>query len=304
MLVCTFLGILFMSIPKNVPTCYSILTNGERFKYVYFIKNQLLQQGVSESDIYIMHDQSSKHNLYVPPEFVLEHNYKSVMSHDGLTDLYKKFFEWIFVDNKCKYSVILEDDIFLGEDAINYFNWGRYLMEMDEDVLSVSGSHDNAADDLKLNPQVFVKAEQLLGLGWLTSSKFYEDYFSKLNVHSKTPWDKQLNDLMNKNHLVSVFPHLPRTLHVPWVSGRNGDLLKLQLSTSSRYSYYYVPLDVFMDYDRYIEWLKTHFKVKEKHGRANNVKYPYSFLAKRPFGQYKGVSIFPTDTGEIHLFRQ
>jgi hypothetical protein len=175
-------------------------------------------------------------------------------------------------------------------------------MEDDHSILSVSGSHDNADKTMVLNPQVFVKAEQFLGLGWMTSKRFYEHVFSNLNEVSKIPWDKQLNDMMNSMSYVSVFPHLPRTLHIPWTEGRNSELLNLQLSTNPNYRKKYVPVHIFNDYGgSYLDWLVVNFPVDKKEIRSLTqvkkdikVKWPFSFLANRPFGYYGGVAIYPT----------
>ena len=238
-----------------------------------------------------------------------DYNYHPLSKAGSLTDVYKRAFEEIF--KHCTYSVILEDDIFPGADAVSYFEWGRRVMEDDESILSVSGSHDNAEGKLSLNPQVFVKAEQLMGLGWLTSKRFYDKVFSRINTRLKTPWDKQINDMMNSMSYVSVFPHLPRTLHVPWSDGRNGHLLNLQLSTNPKYREKYVPVHIFNDYGgAYMEWLSQHFPVNHKKVRSfsqlksqmrGKVAWPFSFLANRPFGYHNGIAIYPSDkeNGEI-----
>jgi hypothetical protein len=295
----------YKRIPQSVkrlrlddPTCYSIITDGTRVKYVFLITELLKAQGVNENDIYIIHDGGTNKHVFMD-----NFNYHTFPKMGSLTDVYKRAFGEIF--KHCTYSVILEDDIFPGADAVSYFEWGRRVMENDESVLSVSGSHDNAVGKMALNPQVFVKAEQLLGLGWLTSNNFYDKVFSRIDTGIKTPWDKQVNDMMNSMSYISVFPHLPRTLHVPWSDGRNGHLLNLQLSINPTYRQNYVPVDIFRDYTgAYIEWLVQNFQVERKRVRnyahikgymRGKVEWPFSFLANRPFGYHNGVTIYPSD---------
>ena len=279
-------------------TCYSIITDGTRAKFVFLTTSLLKAQGVLDKDIHVIHDGgNNKHS------FMENFNYHQIPKASSLTHVYKAAFEEIF--NHCTYSVILEDDIFPGADAVSYFEWGRRVMESDERVLSVSGSHDNAEGKMALNPQVFVKAEQLLGLGWLTSKRFYDKVFSRIRTDMKAPWDKQVNDMMNSMSFISVFPHLPRTLHIPWSDGRNSHLLNLQLSTNEKYRQNYVPVEIFNDYTGdYVDWLTQNFPVEHKTVRSlshvktqmrGKVAWPFSFLANRPFGYHDGIVIYPTD---------
>lgn len=294
---CTTIAVWIKTLPKN---CFAILTDGERFKYVYFQTEWLKSHGVSPHQIYILHD-NTKYRKKVP-DFLNQYHYETSFEHTSLAGLYERLFKMVFVDHKCTTSVILEDDIFLGEDALDYFEWGRQLMELNDNILSISGSHDNADEHFTLNPNVFVKAEQLLGLGWMTHAKFYDKYLSELS----DPWDKNLNDLMNRNKLVSVFPHLPRSVHVPWKEGRNGDLVSLQLSTENYKSTWPAP-HVFLEYSySYVDWLKSNVKVKERVNVKNvktdiKVKWPYSYLAKRPFGQSDGLVIYPSADGYVDI---
>lgn len=290
---------------KPQETCYAIITGGERFKYVYFISELLRAQGVKNNRILIFHDTGKG---FAIPDFIKDHPYKLAVAN-SLTALYKQFFHWVFVEYNCEYAVVLEDDIFPGADAVEYFEWGRQLMQIDKTVLSVSGSHDNAEARHVLHPGVFVKAEQFMGLGWLTSRRFYSDFFSQIDDKtSLVPWDKQLNTMMDNAGVVSVFPHLPRTVHMPWGT-RHGELVTLQLSFLKHYSY--VPIEIFNDYHgAYVNWLKEHVEVNESHHSSlgeiktqmqGTVKYPFSFLANRPFGFFDNLSIFPTSRGPIHL---
>lgn len=311
LVVVATVAVLFILISKTPPNdvrrhCYAILTNGERFKYVYMITNQLLAQGVDAGDILIYHDIKGVGDETFPPsEFIFKKGfvYDMVSSHSNLSGLYKLFFEWIFVTNYCDTAVLLEDDIFIGEDAVEYFKWGREVMALDKTVLSVSGSHDNAERHLKLNPNVFVKAEQLLGLGWLTDRRFYKRYFARIASDKKTPWDKQLNDMMNADGLISVFPHLPRTVHVPWAEGRNGELVKLQLSMINDGRYGWPTPTVFVNGDM-VKWIGDNIRgrVVEQHGfdkKKIKVKWPYSYLANRPFGKSGHTAFYPMETGDV-----
>jgi hypothetical protein len=225
--------------------------------------------------------------------------------------LYRNFFSWIFVYNECGYAVILEDDIFPGADAVAYFRWGRHVMGADSAVLSVSGSNDNADERLTLHPSVVVRAEQLLGLGWLTSARFNTPFFQRIDTASSIPWDKQLNDMMNAAGVTSVFPHLPRTVHMPWSDGRNGELVRLCLSTMPNVDY--VPVHIFMDYTgRYLDWVKSMAGTEERTYKSTTefrmapvtaIKYPFSHLAGRPFGYYAGVALFPSVDGKVVVAR-
>lgn len=281
-------------------TCYSIITDGKRAKYVYFITTLLQEQGVDKNDIYILHDRGLNKQ-----EFMNNFNHRVLKNtKNSLTTVYKTAFETLFEKENCEYAVMLEDDIFPGADAVAYFEWGRRVMDNDPLVLSVSGSHDNAGSTLSLNPQVFVKTEQLVDLGWLTSKRFHDKVFKNLDTTSKIPWNKQVNDMMNVFSFVSVFPHLPRTFHLSHTS-------ELQVSTNSEYRGEYVPVNIFNDYgDGYVKWLNGHFPTEKRVVRSfrqlerdmrGKVAWPISNLSNKPFGYYNGMVIYPTNdpTGKL-----
>ena len=285
-------------------TCYAIITNGERAKYVHFITKLLQDQWVMANDIHIIHDGGNNKQ-----DFMDKYHYHVISNpNKKMNTVYKKTFQTLFEKTPCEYVAIFEDDIFPGADTVSYFRWGRSVMEDDYNVLSVSGSHDNAEAKMVLNPQVFVKAEQLLGLGWLTSKRFHDKVFSRIDEGSKIPWDKQVNDMMNGMSFVSVFPHLPRTVHVPWTEGRNGHLVGLQLATNEKYRKEYVPVQIFNDYGgAYLDWLTVNFPTEKKEIRRLeqvnsktivDVAWPFSYLANRPFGYYAGIAIYPTTSSD------
>lgn len=205
--------------------CYVIKTTGENFKYVYMITDQLSSMGISK--ILIFHEQN--HGFVAPPILVSKYTY---LSSNG--DL----LSWVFDDtNNCDYAVILDDDILLGADVTEYFNWGKRLMDVDDTVHVIGAYYKNSERHMSLNPQVFIKSEQDVDVGWMTSKKIYRKYgiIKSTNV---------------------VVPHLPR-------------IIKLidkthQLSMNNEYGKHYVPIEIFSEYDTaYVGWLKDNFYVVE-----------------------------------------
>ena len=74
------------------------------------------------------------------------------------------------------YCVILEDDLLLSSDALNYLRAGRTLMASDKTVFTVSLYNDNAYPWCASDKSFFRRVNQFSGLGFLMSGALYRSH--------------------------------------------------------------------------------------------------------------------------------
>jgi len=220
----------------------AILTTGWKSKYVFVIESLLIEQGFPAENIEIF---CAGKELGVCAEHNLRGHVREIASdkrprapHAGLTWNYIFLFETM-VGLGYKVFGVFEDDIFPSGDFVQYLEWGRQLLESDPTIMSVSGSHDNAAPGLRIDAGVFSRADQFLGLGWITSAAASNDFLlPELKIcPGTTPWDVCAQRALGKNNLTTVFPQVPRTVHVPYKDGKYLYLVEypLMLSRSSEF---------------------------------------------------------------------
>ena len=75
-----------------------------------------------------------------------------------------------------EYCAILEDDLVLSPDALNYLRAGRTLMASDETVFTVSLYNDNAYPWCASDRSFFRRVDHFSGLGFLMSAAIYRSF--------------------------------------------------------------------------------------------------------------------------------
>lgn len=283
---------------------YVMLTTGEKYKYVSMIKSLLNNQGVKDDDIHVFIDGTE----YLHINDVHQYNIPKagIGKNEKLTHNYKYMFDTIFF--KYKHAVFLEDDIFPSVDAVPYFEWGRRVMKSDHTVFAISGSNDNSIDRLhgKKN-NIFTRAEQFLGLGWMTSDVIYKTHLSS-HIESCQPhlaWDQCTSKALSDSDTVTIFPMVQRTLHVPYTKGTHSELAGLSFNTDMNVVY---PKHYLLTNDYYIEYITKYVlpvsnvvqmetrydrRWKQKLKIESDVPWSISHLAQKPFGYNKDIVVFP-----------
>lgn len=262
-------------------TCYAIITDGTRSKYVYFISSLLSSQGISNDNIHIVHESGSNYHI-----FMNEYKHHIIINDKKTkTNVYIKTFDKLFNDIGCAYVVFMEDTLLPGADMVSYFKWGKQLMQLDDTVFSISGNNEYADVTKSLNPQVFVKTAQFISSGWMTSKRHYDNVLH--NINHMSSWDKQIDEIIHREHYSNVFPHLPRVFDVT-----NG---KKQLSTTSAYIGQYIPVHIFNNYSgSYMNWLLENYPYEIVFELKNVIEYE----------EYKGIAVYSTNdpTGKLLIY--
>jgi len=276
---------------------YCILFTMQRFNYALAKHDFLRLSGVPTDDILMfMGAPKQPHET----RDLTEYNIHIIDKKSDLTTVYKWMLHIALRSNK--YAVIIEDDLQLGVDFIDYFKWGQRVMEKDPSVFSVSAWHDNSHITVKPNKNVFLRTEQFMGLGWLTSARWLPLLETALTDCS--PWDVCIYKEMKSNKLSSVFPQFSRVYHMPWkVSGN--DLHITQQIQPSRNTVF-PDIDQFLNYESYLCSLGAHIHslTESEITRYINPKQIFikSYVSHDIYGLYDGISVFVDSNGQQHIF--
>lgn len=303
---------------KNETIQYVILSTGEKYKYVSMIQSLLNNQDVHTKDIHVFIDSDRPIEMDVNQHVIpkrMGNTYNDVLTHN-----YRYMLSTIF--EKYEYAVFLEDDIFPSPDAAKYFQWGSQLMKLDDTIFAVSGTNDNSVDHLHGKyVDVFSRAEQFIGLGWMTSATVYKKYITKyLNqCPSRSTWNQCMNNALIDNSKVTVFPMIQRTLHVPYEKGTHKELAGLSFNVKHDVEYpkpYYLTKEYYNIYiERFVIPRSTTIKMDNSYHhdkktwekqvkRGTNVPWPISYLSKKPFGFNDDIIVYPGRTKPIVLFNK
>lgn len=294
-------------------TQYVILSTGEKYKYVSMIKTLLNEQEVVSSNVHVFLDNDHLLDIDNIHQYTITQN-KIANGHERLTNNYNYVLDTMFKKGH-EFIVVLEDDVFPAVDAVKYFEWGRRVMELDPTVFAVSGSNDNSLDSLNgKKSDVVTRGEQFVGLGWMISANVYKKVLSKhLKLcPTQLAWDECANKALVENKMVTLFPMVQRTLHVPYEKGTHKELVGLSFNidtnvvfpdphmlTNEYYRTYItdnvVPHATFTIMDVPYETNKKLWDSTVKRN-ARDVPWPISFLAKKPFGFNQDIVVFPGKT--------
>lgn len=127
------------------------------------------------------------------------------------------------------YAAVFEDDVFPASDIVSYFEWGRKIMELDDNIFCISSWNDNSrVSPSQRDANKFFLGGHFMGLGWMCRIEWYATV-KPATVDIERIWDSIVARAW-PSYAYSIFPELARTLHVP--RGENCDKVHhLALST-------------------------------------------------------------------------
>lgn len=149
----------------------------------------------------------SKKYLGVNPEYM--------MAFNRISEHYKLAINAVFDYNQYKYIIILEDDLVLSIDFIQYMMSLRKLMEIDKTIGIISAWNDYGKKHLINDNKRLYRSDCFSGLGWMISKEIW------LNVADIWPdkfWDDWLRIKLLYMNIVTVFPEVSRVSNI----GYNG----------------------------------------------------------------------------------
>lgn len=87
---------------------------------------------------------------------------------------YRFLFEHAFTNLGEEYVVVLEDDLTVSVDFVDYFAEMRGAMKADSSIFCVSAWNDNAYPATSADSSVFKRGEHFMALGWMISKRHYD----------------------------------------------------------------------------------------------------------------------------------
>jgi len=142
---------------------------------------------------------------------------------------------WIFTEQFDRHPqsnnvILLEDDLVVSFDFIDFFEQLCPLMQRDESIFCVSAWYDNGYPGLVSDSRRVIRQEHFGGLGWAINRKhFYQLqplWKSFFEIPTIIPWDLFVQN--NFGQKVCLVPLVPRTHHVSEIQGThyNSDFQK------------------------------------------------------------------------------
>lgn len=275
---------------------YCILFTAERMQYALGKYDVLKKSGIDPKDIH----------LFMGDKFPVG-RHKPDLSNIHIADRKLSLtgaYTWMMTSVLESYenAVIIEDDLQLAADFVEYMEWGMKLMDKSSNIFSVSAWNDNSWNYLKLDKEVFMMTKQFMGLGWLVNRRSLPLILNALS-NECTPWDLCVHREMSSKGMVSVYPQYARVYHMPWKKGRH-----FHLTQQVQYSHdvKYPNVDTFLQYEKYICQLDatltdlTSERI-HKHISPKNI-YIKSALSHDYYGIYDGIVLFADAKGQQHVF--
>ncbi|CAG2186977.1 POMGNT1 [Mytilus edulis] len=114
-----------------------------------------------------------------------------------------------------KYAIIIEEDLDVSPDFLNYFSQTLHLLEEDESLYCISAWNDQGYNHSCKDETLLYKVETMPGLGWLLKRKLYKN---ELEPQWPTPekqwdWDMWMRTNMIRKDRECIIPDISRTYH-------------------------------------------------------------------------------------------
>lgn len=112
--------------------------------------------------------------------------------------------------NNSDFVIVIEDDVLLSKDALQYFDWARDKFEQDESVVTVTAYN---SEKVGINPYEVKKRNWYNSTAWAIWKNRYEKLVN---------WNGQDKELMSQlftENKYEVFPVLSRAQNIGFVNG-------------------------------------------------------------------------------------
>lgn len=146
------------------------------------------------------------------PQHHFHHHNSHIEVYNRLAGHFKWTFDKIFEETDCGGVVVIEDDLELSPDFLDYFKLTIPLVHSDDTIIASSLWNDigftyNTRDKHKIKRTSFFP-----GLGWYLSREIWENVMGP--VWPERDWDWHIRELIDKNKYDILIPEVPRDFHV------------------------------------------------------------------------------------------
>eukprot|EP00761_Pharyngomonas_kirbyi_P006807 gb/GECH01006816.1/.p1 GENE.gb/GECH01006816.1/~~gb/GECH01006816.1/.p1 ORF type:complete len:387 (+),score=88.35 gb/GECH01006816.1/:1-1161(+) len=172
--------------------------DGDTSQVTHFLHNQQLKRPQLR---HLMHDRSN--NVYPP------NTKKSFLAYFAIAQHYKWALQQVFsLPEQYNRALVLEDDLEIAPDALEYFNAMSWLLDADPTLMCISGWNDQGMDEYVVDPSAFHRTDLFPGLGWMLSRNLWNE------IQDRWPqgfWDDRLREPEQRQQRACIRPEVPRS---------------------------------------------------------------------------------------------
>ncbi|XP_066918006.1 protein O-linked-mannose beta-1,2-N-acetylglucosaminyltransferase 1-like [Clytia hemisphaerica] len=115
---------------------------------------------------------------------------------------------------KSNYMIILEEDLDVAVDIMDYFSQMLPVLEKDQSLYCVSAWNDQGYEHSSKDPSLLYRMETMPGLGWVLKRKIFEELEPKWpGTNTYWDWDMWMRMNVNRKDRECIVPDVPRTFH-------------------------------------------------------------------------------------------
>lgn len=216
------LSLLFAIIAKiqiKHPICMAVICNDRPALFRQMLTSLLNAHGIVQNgldNIFVSQSGDDKRVASLVTEFGLQHHYQHVDYSAPVKNRLARHFNWtlskLFKENRhCDGFVILEDDLLLSPDFLEYFKLTIPVVDADTTLLTTSLWNDIGYKYNTNNPHAIRRTSFFPGLGWYMSRRVWEELLGP-NWPSQD-WDWYVRVMANRHKLDVLVPEIPRDFH-------------------------------------------------------------------------------------------
>ncbi|XP_052102810.1 protein O-linked-mannose beta-1,2-N-acetylglucosaminyltransferase 1-like [Mytilus californianus] len=206
-------------IPNNIGKVPIVIIASDRPHYLFrMLKNLLQIPGADPKMITVFIDGYFDEPLQVTKLFGLrgiQHTPLGV-KNARVSQHYKASLTATFnLYPESKYAIIVEEDLDVSPDFLNYFSQTIHLLEEDDTLYCISAWNDQGYNHSCKDETLLYRIETMPGLGWLLKRKLYKN---ELEPQWPTPekqwdWDMWMRTNMIRKDRECIIPDISRTYH-------------------------------------------------------------------------------------------
>lgn len=184
-------------------------------EYRKTLESLMKVRGVNSYEIVVSQSNNDKDVRAVTESFGL----KTIFHVDPIeqTQRLARHFKWTFnavfeVYRDIDGVIVIEDDLLLSPDFLEYFELTIPILKTDDKLKSVSAWNDNSFSGVSKTTRGLRRTTFFPGLGWYLSREFWEEELSKMWPNSD--WDWKVRAYFYKNSYEVIIPEVSRDYHV------------------------------------------------------------------------------------------
>lgn len=247
--------------PKNVALV--ILSHDREEYFELCLKSVLKTSALENIDIIVSIDNEPSYESLAKIATDLHPDVTFMYNADAPADVtgshkigyhHKRVFQRAFSDMNYDYVIVLESDLTVSQDFLEYFLALRHLL-VDPRKSSAKGSNlwcisawnDNGMKYFSLDQDKVMRTDFFPGLGWMIHRSTWTNILQPIWRDKTGNYDWWLRELQQLNGKDCLFPQVPRTHHISkygtHVNGKDYEWYE-QMATSSQTSFSLLEKDI------------------------------------------------------------